>query len=148
MSGTVEEQAADQPAPIPNYSATPKTETINGEVEKLMVVKYGHNAADPSLPEHVLDIRKIGMDDQFDLAEIASSLVDNDVWLSLAVVAMSVQKIDGVPIPRGNLTKAALRSTLKKIGALGVRAVRRAMVELSGAVDGNAASQDKAAAGN
>lgn len=146
MSGTVEESAPSAPI-IPNYSSTPRTETVNGVAEQWFVVKYGVNPTDAALPDRILEIRKVDMGDQFDLAEIAGDQTSNDVWLSLAIVAMSVQKIDSIPVPRGNVTKATLRNVLKQIGPLGVRAVRRAVFDI--APDGNAAAdQERAAAGN
>ena len=139
--------AAPEAPPIPNYSAAPKTATINGVAEQLIVVKYGQNAANSELPERVLEVRRCDMGDQFDLAEIAGAQVDNDVWLSLAMVALSVQTIDGTPVPRGNVSKANLRTTLKNIGPLGVRAVRRALYEMSGADGAPAADHEKKAPG-
>jgi hypothetical protein len=145
MSGTTDEPAQAIPS-IPNYSSTPRTETVNGVAEQWFVVKYGENQTDAALPDRILEIRKVDMGDQFDLAEIAGDQTSNDVWLSLAIVGMSVQKIDGVPVPRGNVTKASLRSVLKQIGPLGVRAVRRAVFDMA-APDGKPVDE-KAAAGN
>jgi len=142
MSGTVEDTAPAAPT-IPNYSSTPRTETVNGVSEQWFVVKYGESPTDPTIADRILEIRKVDMGDQFDLAEIAGDQTSNDVWLSLAIVGMSVQKIDGVPVPRGNVTKATLRNILRQIGPLGVRAVRRAVFDADGKpVD------EKAAAGN
>lgn len=146
MSDTVEQaDEAPQPPPIPNYAATPKNATFNGEQEQWMEVRFGRHPSDASLPAHVVEIRKTDMADQFDLVEIASSSVDNDIWLSLAIVAMSVRSIDGVPQLSGAVSKASLRKTLKTIGPLGVRAVRRGLGELD--ASGAEVSQ-KAAAGN
>jgi hypothetical protein len=145
MSETVSVAVPEAAAPIPGFLATPKTGLVNGQSEAWMVVRYGAGAD----PQHVLEVRRVDMGDQFDLAEVAGAQVDNDVWLSLAIVALSVQSIDGAPQPRGNTTKASLRNTLKTIGPLGVRAVRRALYEMSGVTaDAPAGDQERAAAGN
>lgn len=137
----------DAPLPIANYGFLKKPMTVDGETETWAEVRFGVNATNMELPAHAVEIRDVDMGDQFDLAEIAGQQVDNGIWLSLAIVAMSVQSIDGIPVPRGNLTKLALKKTLKKIGPLGVRAVRRGLNELNGATSGSN-DEIKAAAGN
>jgi hypothetical protein len=132
---------------IPNFSAAPKVVTVNGSAEQWVVIKYGESQVDPALPDKIIEIRRVDMGDQFDLVEIAGSQVDNDVWLSLAIVALSVQTIDNIPVPHGALSKATLRNTLKQIGPLGVRAVRRALLEFDSG-GSPAAGDQKAAAGN
>lgn len=134
-------EATTQP-PIPNFAVTPKTVTVNGVAEERLVVTYGAQVGAPSLPEHTLEIRRVDMGDQFDLAEIAGQQIGNDVWLSLAIVALAVKSVDGVPEARFPLTKTALRKTLVAIGPLGVRAVRDALA------GGKAEEDVKAAAGN
>jgi hypothetical protein len=134
---------AEAAAPIPGFAVTPRTNIFNGQPEQWWTVKFGAEAD----PQRVLEIRRIDMGDQFDLSEISGAMVDNDVWLSLAIVALSVQSIDGAPLPRGNPTKAALRNTLKSIGPLGVRAVRRALFETSMAA-ADAPGAERIAAGN
>lgn len=147
VGGTPAEDTQAGPPDIPNFSAVPKTVTVNGAAEQWVVIKYGVSQLDAAMPDKIIEIRRVDMGDQFDLVEIAGSQVDNDVWLSLAIVALSVQTIDGIPVPHGTLTKATLRNTLKQIGPLGVRAVRRALLEIDGS--GNSAPVDqKAAAGN
>lgn len=139
----------DEPAPIANYGFVRKTVTVDGIAEPWAEIRFGVNITNPSLPAHVAEIREVDMGDQFDLAEIAGNQVENGVWLSLAIVAMAVQSLDMVPIPRGNVTKAGLKQTLRKIGPLGVRAVRRGLGELNGPVNETQnADQIKAAAGN
>jgi hypothetical protein len=147
MSNAAVEQVAEnpQPAPIPNYAATPKMVTFNGDQEQWMDVRFGCHASDANLPAHIVEVRKTDMADQFDLVEIASGSVDNDIWLSLAIVAMSVRSIDGVPQLSAAVSKAVLRKTLKAIGPVGVRAVRRALGELDSSP---AEVSQKASAGN
>jgi hypothetical protein len=152
MSGSnsaQDESGADDVIDIPNYSFKRKAVMHNGVSEQWAEVRYGEDATDPSLPLHVLEIRRVDMGDQFDLAEIAGAAVENSVWLQLAIVAMSVQSIDGTPEKR-SLTKMALRSVLTKIGTLGVQAVREAVNTLvNGPTEAvGAAEKVKLAAGN
>jgi hypothetical protein len=139
------------PLPIPNFAVKRKTSIHNGETEQWLEVRYGEDSSSPTLPQHVIEIRKIDMGDQFDLAEIAGPAVDNNVWLSLAVVAMAVQTIDGTPQPRGIISKGSLRRTLKAIGTMGVRAIRRATDQFDSddpSPDQDQANRVKVAAGN
>lgn len=141
-------EVQDEPTPIANYGMVRKTMQVDGEAESWAEVRFGENPTNPSIPAHVVEIRDVDMGDQFDLAEIAGNQVENGIWLSLAICAMSVQSFDGMPSLRGNLTKASLKQTLRKLGPTGVRAVRRGLAELNGPAVVDDPNAVKAAAGN
>lgn len=151
MSDTTSDDDAVELDPIPNFLVKRKAAKHNGVDEEWLEVRYGSDPLSPELPQHVVEVRRVDMGDQFDLAEIAGPAVENGVWLSLAIVAMSVQTIDGTPQPRGTINKAVLRRTLVALGPTGVRAIRRASntFDAGAAVDdAEAAERSKAAAGN
>ena len=62
-----------------------------------------------------LGIRVMDMADMLDLMEAAGPVSSNQAWMNLAIPAVSVDEINGDPVPVPK-TKDAIRLTTRKLG--------------------------------
>jgi hypothetical protein len=127
MSETIEATEAPPLPLLPNFSVTQEKRKHGAESLDVLVVSYGTLPGVPSKPEHTLEVRRLDMGDNFDLAEIAGHNAGNLLWMNLAMVAASVVMIDGRPLPLRTLSKPGLKSVLRDLGPNGVRAVGDAL---------------------
>ena len=94
-----------------------KTATINNRSVELFATTFGN--------DRKLELKRLTMGDQFDLAEMMTDTASR-LWTSMALVAASLVSIDGVPVSPG-YTRAGLRSILDQLGEDGVAAANDAL---------------------
>ena len=121
MSDTAVFSEAQPPNAIPdivNFS-TSLGAVVSGE--PTTKVTFGTRSA---------EFRELNLADTWDMLEISGETA-NDTWLNLALMAMSLTALDGVPlmVPKGGLTKDELRYRMKKLGSDGMSALAKAMAE-------------------
>ena len=74
-----------------------------------------------------IGFREVGLVDQWDLADIASSDSSRE-WRSMSLVAMSIVSVDGIPFVVSQPPKRTeLRKVLHKLGPDGLNAVAEAL---------------------
>lgn len=115
--------------PIPNPAASSGEITVTDSTGRVLVVK---------------PLDALG---QLDLFEAAGENSGNHVWLGMAMLACSVQSIDGTPIPMPN-SRQTIRGAVKRLGDAGLAAVRQALATTGGADDDPTGAATLAAAGN
>lgn len=87
MSETIE-------APAPSkYGCTIREMQRGNDKYQVADVTFGKHR------DRTVTVRAPGMVDQFDLAEFAGEAGASEAWTNMALVAMSVENIDGVPQP-------------------------------------------------
>jgi hypothetical protein len=130
MSDTTDFSEAPTLKAIPNYTCT-LVHDENPQGEKITVanVTFGE-------PARKLQVREPDMGDQFDLLEMGGAATNNETWMGMALVANAVRIIDGLPVmpfrpERLDMSKNTLRSTIKKLGPVGLAAAGRAIAEMS-----------------
>jgi hypothetical protein len=74
-----------------------------------------------------LAVRRLSALEQLDFFEGAGAAAGSSSWMAMAVVAVSVRMIDGVPCPFPR-TKEAIRQAVAKLGMEGINAAMAAFV--------------------
>lgn len=74
----------------------------------------------------VLRLREMDPADMLDLIEAAGENAGNRAWLRFAMLACSVQAIDGVPVPFPR-DPGGVKALARRIGTAGLEAVRAAL---------------------
>jgi hypothetical protein len=92
--------------------------TINGDEREVLRIAFNGR---------VVEAVELDMADQWDFMELAGRQIDNDPWVSTALLACSVIAIDGLPCPRGVRSRDDVRRILRKLGEDGVDAVQAAL---------------------
>lgn len=88
--------------------------SINGVMRDTLTLRCG---------TRTIEAVELDMADQWDFMEIAGSSLDNEPWVSTALLACSVLSVDGVPQPTGVKSRDAIRAVLRKIGGEGIDAL-------------------------
>jgi hypothetical protein len=108
------------------------------------------SAASPTIQTHdslgrTLTIRRIHALDRLRLLKLAGpELSQNDAWLNMAALALSVTEIDGIP-RAPPVTERHIEATVSELGDFGLQAAAEALSEdddgrslFKGAPEGNA----------
>ncbi len=89
--------------------------TINSEQREVVRILFDGR---------VIEAVELDMAEQWDFMEIAGHQLDNQPWVSTALLACSVIGIDGLPIPGGVKSRDDIRRVLRKLGEDGLDALQ------------------------
>lgn len=98
-------------------------------------------AAHPVLPVtdslgRKLTVQRLDALGQLDFFEAAGAAASTSSWMAMAMVAVSVRTIDGVPVPPWR-TKEDIRKAVKALGMEGINAATAAFIDPDDAAPDN-----------